>query len=199
MRERLNRGTFTLIAWAILLCLVLTPVPIVAEEEPEEDGLPWRFNMNAMNTGRGPRSARLEININRWTTDDERAALLEVLRQGNSSSLARAVQREESVGRVRPVQGLGEELRYARRTVHEDGSQQILLATDRPIAFIESWRGSRTRDYNITIFILDLDATGRGDGILMVGAEASFNADIDQITVEHMTTQPVRLTQVRRR
>ena len=79
MRECLNRGPLRVVAWTALLCLALTSVPIVAEEEPEEDGLPWRFDMNAMNTGFvGPRSARLEINITRWTTDEERAALLEV-------------------------------------------------------------------------------------------------------------------------
>ncbi len=183
---------------AMLLAFVLAaPMPAQESQLPE---LPWRLDITAMNTGGfGPRSARLELRVTRWTTDEERAALQEVVRQGGRRTLPEALFREESVGRLREIRGIGQEMRYARLVPREDGSYQIIIATDRPLSFVEAWRGSRTRDYNVTVMILDMGANGRGEGILMVGAEITYNEDVGQVSVEHLTTQPIRLTQVRLR
>lgn len=198
MRERRTPRSVSITVWAALLGLALTSTPLLAEEEASE--LPWRFDITAMNTsGSGPRSARLDLRLTRWSTEEERAALLQALKQGNSRSLPDALNRQESVGRLREIRGVGQDLRYSRRIPTEDGGQQIILATDRPLAFAEAWRASRSRDYNVTVILLDIGADGRGEGTMMLGAEVTFNEDIGQISVEHLTTQPIRLSQVRLR
>ena len=187
-----------LTTWTALLGLVLVSTPLVAESE--EGQLPWRFDITAMNTGSvGPRTARLDLSLTRWSTDEEREALFEALKQGSRRSLPDALNRQESVGRLREVRGTGEELRYSRRIPTAEGGEQIILATDRRIAFVEAWRASRTLDYNVSVIQLEIGPDGRGQGTLMVGAEITFDEAKNQITIEHMAIQPIRLTQVRRR
>ena len=111
--------------------------------------LPLRFDAVAVNMSNvGPRGqARLDIVVNRWSTDEERsrlmAALQEQSRRGDRQ-LADALFGKESVGTIREVQSLAYDLRYARAIPREDGGQQVVLATDRRIGFAEAWRSTRT-------------------------------------------------------
>ena len=166
--------------------------------------LPLRFDAVAVNMSNvGPRGqARLDIVVNRWSTDEERsrlmAALQEQSRRGDRQ-LADALFGKESVGTIREVQSLAYDLRYARAIPNEDGGQQIVLATDRRIGFAEAWRSTRTMDYNVTLIFLDLDAKGRGQGQLMLGAEFRWDEAKNQIIIENFASEPIRLTQVRMR
>ena len=179
---------------SLVVGLVAAP-PAAAEEE-----LPIRFSATAMSiSSPGPRgTARLDIAVHRWSTDEERTELMEALmgQSGRGSrELANTLFRQDSVGTIREVQSVAETLRYSRRIVGEEG-QQIILATDRPLGFAEVWRASRTRDYNVTLVVLELDAEGRGEGVIMLGAEFAWDEDENQIVITHFSTQPIQLTSV---
>jgi hypothetical protein len=189
--------TLAALGLGLVFGLIAAP-PAAAEEE-----LPLRFNATAMNVGSpGPRgTARLDIVVNRWSSEEERAELMAALtgQSGRGSrELANALFRQEGVGTIREVQNVANELRYSRRIVGEDG-QQIILATDRPLGFAETWRSSRTLDYNVTLVVLELDAEGRGEGVIMLGAEFAWDEDENQIVITHFSTQPIQLTSVRLR
>lgn len=188
-----------LAALGLSLVLGLVALPLTAEDE----GLPLRFNANAINIGNvGPRgTARLDIRITRWSTEEERGELMEALKgmSGRGSrALPDALFRQESVGSIREIQSLAEDLRYSRRVVTEEG-QQIILAVDRPLQFAEVWTASRSRDYNVTLIVLELDAEGRGEGVIMLGAELAWDEEENRIIITHFSTQPIRLTDVRPR
>jgi len=187
-------GALTAIVLAFSLSLVAAPLP--AEEE-----LPLNFTAVATNMGAvGPRGRiRLDIRINRWSGDDERAALMAAMKESGTRSLAEALRDQERVGRLREVQGLGWDLQYSRAIPMEGGGQQIILATDRPMAFVEMARSTRTRDYNVTLIQMTLDAEGNGEGQLMAGAEFSWNEEDNQLVIEQFSSEPVRLTSVRQR
>ena len=181
---------------ALILGLLLGPTPAVAED----DELPMNFNViaiNMSNIGAGANS-RLQIRITRWTTDEEREEVLGALKEDGRRSLADALNRQDPTGRINPQQGLGENLRYSRRMMNEE-REMIILALDRPLAFVEAWRGSRTRDYNVTLIVLDLDKEGRGTGQIFGGAQFSWDDAENQIVVEGFASEPIRLTDVRRR
>jgi hypothetical protein len=174
----------------------LVTTPLAAED----DDLPLNFDANAVNLSNvGPRgTARLQIRVTRWSTEEERATLMEALKQPGERSLPDALFQQDRVGTIRESQGLGENLRYSRRITTEEG-QQIVLATDRPLAMVETWRSTRTRRYNVTVIILTLDAEGRGEGQIMTGAELTWDEAIDQLIIEHFASEPIRLTSVRQR
>lgn len=187
-------GALTALGLVLVLSLVATPLAA------EDDELPLNFDATAINLSNvGPRgSARLQIRVTRWSTDEERAALMEALKQPGERSLPNALFQQEQVGTIRESGQTGEVLRYARRITTEEG-QQIILATDRPLAFVETARSSRSRRYNVTLVVLDLDAESRGEGQIMAGSELSWDDEKNQLVIEHFATQPIRLTTVRQR
>ena len=190
-------GLAAVISMALVTGLVVEPLSAQDEE------LPLNFDVIAMNMSNvGPRGqARLQIRVDRWSTEEERARLLEAL----SSQTGRARDRQladtlfgkESVGTIREQQSLAEDLRYSRSLPTPEGGRQIILATDRPIGFAESWRSSRTLDYNVSLVILNLDAEGKGEGQLMLGAEFVWDEAKQQVVITNFSSEPIRLTSVR--
>ena len=143
---------------------------------------------------------RLQIRVDRWSTDEERAKLMEALvaQTRGGRQLANTLFSKESVGTIRELQSLAYDLRYSRSIPTENG-RQIILATDRRIEFAEAWRASRTMDYNVSLIILDVDQDGRGEGQLMLGAEFGWNEEKSLVEIEHFASQPIRLNNVRMR
>lgn len=199
LKQQLSRlrsvATVSALGLAIVLGFMAAPLP--AEEE-----LPLQFDANAVNmSNMGPRGqVRLRVRVDRWSTDEERAKLMEALKaQGRGGrDFANTLFSKESVGTIRESQSLAYDLRYARSLPTEDG-RQIILATDRRIEFAEAWRSARTLDYNVSLIILDVDAEGRGDGQLMLGAEFTWNEDKNQVEITHFASEPIRLRNVRLR
>jgi hypothetical protein len=184
----------------VVFALALSALPALAED----DELPLRFNAVAANMSNvGPRGqARIQINVTRWTTGEEQAAVMEALKAGSESrgtrTLANALFEQEIVGTFRESSSLSENLRYSRRTKTE-GRQRIVLATDRPLAFAEVWRSARTTDYNVTLILLEVDEDGRGEGQIMVGADLSWDDASNRISITNFASEPIRLTNVRLR
>ena len=192
-----HRSLATVAVLGLVLALGLVATPLTAEEE-----LHINFDANAVNmSNMGPRGqVRLQIRVNRWSTDEERAKLMEALMaQGRGGrDLANTLFGKESVGTIRESQSLAYDLRYAR-SLPTEGGRQIIMATARRIAFAEAWRASRTLDYNVSLIILDVDAEGRGEGQLMLGAEYSWNEATSQVEITHFASEPIRLRNVRLR
>jgi hypothetical protein len=79
----------------------------------------------------------------------------------------------------------------------EGGGYQVIAATDRPIGFAESWRSSRTLDYNVSLIVLEMDSEGKGEGQLMLGAEFRWDQKNNQVVITNFASEPIRLTRVR--
>jgi hypothetical protein len=195
-RKRVSLFNTMFLGIGMMVGLVGLTAPAIAQE------LPLRFNAVAVNMSNvGARTQeRLEININRLSTDEERAKLMQALaeqtRRGDRQ-LADTLFGEESVGTIREVQSLSYDLRYARVNPKEGGGYQVIAATDRPIGFAESWRSSRTLDYNVTLIVLEIDENGRGEGQLMAGAEFRWDEKNNQVVITNFASEPIRLTNVR--
>lgn len=200
-REKRMSLSRTLILTGLGVATAVLAAPERSVAQDEDDGLPMKFRSNAINMAAGGarRSTRLDITVERWSTEDERAVLVEALKEGNRRALPDALsrQRRDRVGSVREVQRRAEALAYSRRVPGPDGGQQIILANDRPIAFVGQWRGSRTRDYNVTVIILNIDSEGNGEGQLLAGAEIEWDEENQRVTVTNLATQPISLTSVR--
>ena len=85
----------------------------------------------------------ITLTLSRWSTDEERDQLAEVLINADMETLARELQGKETVAFIRatgnrPGIWTGAwQLRYARQ--FRDGDKRIIrIATDRPISFLEA-------------------------------------------------------------
>ena len=191
----------TSLAVAVLgLMLGLAATPLSAEEEE----LPLNFDVVAVNMSNvGPRGqVRLQIRVDRWSTDEERTKLMEALKaqtgRARDRTMADTLFAKESVGSIRESRSLAYDLRYAR-VIPSEAGRMIVLATDRRIDFAEAWRSTRTLDYNVSIIVLNLDEEGRGDGQIMLGAQLEWDEANDQLTITNFASEPIRLTRVRSR
>jgi len=190
------------IALALMLvsAAALTWATPAAQDQERET-----FRALARHTGTGPNGqTTITINIDRWSTDAEREALLEVVMNENNQAIADALGKMDSVGFLRTTgrsanRGTGSwQLRYASQTVAENGVRTIRLASDRPIHFVEAVRQSpRSWDSQTTLIELNVDENGEGEGVLMAGVEFTVDAKNNTLTLSHLSSNPVRLEQVR--
>jgi len=181
-------------------------MPALADEGIAE--LPWNLQANAMVTQAGTggrRSSSLQLRINAWSTDEEREQILTEIqeataqggRRGNRA-VARALRGASRVGSVNAPGQTGWSLRYSRVMQLHGGKQQILLATDRPVAFAEAWTSNSGGDFDVTVIQLTLDADGNGEGTLSFGTEVVWNSETESLEVTNLTSQPIALGNVRR-
>lgn len=159
MHEHARLAIRTLIL--LLMVSIVTPAALSGLEKPAQNE-EERFRASASNrTYVSPNWSKIDIVINRWTTPEEREALFEVLMAGDQSAFRQALTRQEMTGWIqfrnspRNVQsspgnaqsniGQGRykppiEFRYAWvRSQSEDGSREIILATDDIIPFRHEW------------------------------------------------------------
>ena len=177
----------------VLVAAIVAPA-IIAAQDSEERFRAIAVVMGNVATGR---NSSIDIVISRWTTPEEREALLEVLMTGDQNAFRQALTRQEMTGWMRLPDTLRQEFRYAWvRSQREDGSREIIIATDRIIPFVEAWNRPRSFDYDISLIELELDANNEGSGMAAVGVK--FKVDGNHLTLENFGTQPVNLNAIRK-
>ena len=121
-----------------------------------------KFTAFAINMNSGPKTATVDIKIDRWSTDAEREQLLNILVEEKdvyraNQALLKAIQKLPKVGYLRTPETLGWDIHYARQNPMEDGGRQIVVATDRPVGFREARNQPRTMDYPFTVIEMRLN------------------------------------------
>ena len=185
---------------AVGITLLLFAVAVVGQEQERET-----FRALARHMGTGPSGqTTIQITIDRFSSDEEHDHMLEVIMNEDNQMIADELGDMDSVGFLRvtgraATRGTGSwQLRYARQ-VQQGDTRVIRLATNRPILFVEAVRRpTRTWDSQTTLIELRLDENGEGDGVLMAGVEFTVDAKNNQITLSHLSSSPVELTNVRR-
>lgn len=204
-RYRFNLLVAAFTATLMMLPLIGLPTPATAEESGD---LPMNFQANVMVTtagSPGPRSSTIEIRIREWTTEEEREQVLAEIKEASAQSernrnraVARALRGSSQVGSMNLRNTTSWPIRYSRINPTTDGKQLIILATDRPVSFTEVFEGSMVGDFDVTVIELIVDADGNGDGNLSLGTEVRWSDSTEKLEVTNLSTQPVKLGNVRR-
>ena len=147
----------------LLVAFALVATPIVAKDKNKSIE---QYQANAIvQTGGG--SSVAQINIYRWSTDEERAELLEAIEKAtedppkNSREIAKALRGQKKVGYAFFAGKQGYPLRYARQ-FDVDGVRTIILATDRPVGTQEATHTSRMSDFDVSIVMLKVGRSPSG-------------------------------------
>jgi len=145
--------------------------------------------------------ATVQIDISRWSTEEERNALYTALSQSGQGKLFDDLQRQAETGtfRITGIHGgrlRTVPLRYAREYGYGD-KRRIVLATDLPINFYERRGRPRFRDYDVSIIVLDIDENGQGEGEVGVGVRLELDEENNRLAVQSFASEPVWLKSVR--
>jgi hypothetical protein len=201
-----SRRVFGMVAIAAALTAAIPDIS--AQNKAVEEFTAFAININSRPSGGSganrPTTATLTIRIERWSTDEERNALLAIVKEEQNvnranQALLRELQRLPRVGSIRESTSLAWDLRFAQQSPLPEGGRQIVLGTDRPIGFWEARNQPRTIDYPFTILEMRLDKANRGEGKMLADTRISMNATTNTLVLEHYDISPVRLNQIRPR
>jgi hypothetical protein len=155
------------------------------------------FAVDMSNTAGRTRSGTIDVIIDRWSTPAERDTLVSALKEGGTDALLRALQKiKDPAGNIRTEGRVGYPLRFAWQIPSPDGGRRVIVATDRPVSYLEAASQTRTLDYPFLLIDLRIDASGKGQGKLIPLAKVEVSDD-HVVEIENYASEPVRLTQVR--
>ncbi len=185
----------------ITIALLLAPTPAQAKKKDIIES--YTANVMVMDSPGQANSSILTMNIYEWTSDEDRETVLEAIKAASDDIRSQSVRQVSTTLRKLGKAGylflMGERgwpIRYARE--FETGSgRQIILGLDRPVTFSEVYTGSQARDFDVSVIVLNLDASGNGDGVASVGTELTWNESEGKIGITNFSSQPVKLTSVR--
>ena len=194
MKSHATRSTLKLLLAHLAIGCVLLATPMRAGQNEKE-----RFTGFAINMNSGPRTAVLDFEISRWSTDEERDKLLAILKEEKNPTdkLLRALQKLPKVGFIRTQTSLAWDLHYARQHPLDEGGRQIVLATDRPIGFWEARNQPRSIDYPFTVLEMRLDKNDQGSGKILAGTKIYIDKN-NNLVLENYGQQPVMFNEIKR-
>ena len=188
------RRSYLSVTIAAAVLLVFAAGPRAQSNAEPEEFTAFAINMGALTTGT---TANLIITVNRWSTQAEREKFLEVLRAKGPEGLLEALRGAPRLGSLRTAESIGYELRFAIQDPGPDGGRRVLIATDRPIGFLEATNRPHTIDYPFTVIDMQLRPDGKGQGTLALAARIVPTGK--NIVVENYDTQPIRLNRIETR
>jgi hypothetical protein len=197
-----------LTVFGVAIAAVFAVTPIAAQQPQQQlpaDKLEISaFAVNMSNIATGA-NAVVAITVSQWSTEEERARLIDTMLTKGSDALLRQLQKAPVKGRFRiPGQrqpdphhlALGLDIRYARQTPLPEGGRRIILAMDRYIGMAEARNQPRSIDYPFTLMEIRVDKDGKGEGKMAIATKISFDKKKNAIELENYSSEPVRLNNV---
>ena len=170
--------------------------------------LPRSATITATTANLDPAGQDLKFNILRWSSEDDRQAVIDVLtrptgEEGADSELSSLLELP-SLGAVwLSGSGLGYSLKYAHRFVTPDGGEHLTFVTGRRLGTFgrAPWTLTGAPETSLrafTVLELRLDSSGGGEGKMSVGADIEFDTERSTVALENYNGAPVLLESVRR-
>jgi hypothetical protein len=117
-------------------------------------------------------------------------------------ALARALQESTTVGYLWSSEIAGYALRFAAKEANPDGSQRIVLITDRRLgATNKLWNptfGSTPNTYEFSVIELRLNAKGEGEGKVSLTGKVAPDPGLHIVAIENYDALPVVFAKVRK-
>jgi hypothetical protein len=168
-----------------------------AQRKPSD--VPVDFSASVQLVGpMGAAAANLMIHIDHYTSDRDRAALVDALKQKGYDGFLPAFRQAPVVGYIQ-IKDQKWDLRWAHeQTV--DVRQTVTVATDRPIYFVGGGQpDAKPREgYDMAVIRLDVDSIGMGKGSFAAAARVKPSDDGQGVQVDDYSGAPVEITSVRR-
>jgi hypothetical protein len=183
----------------VVLAMVLAAaLPATAEEKEKKQR--ETFFASVLQTANmrlpGGGTFQITMNVDEWTSVEERKRLLTVFKEGGNEALMKELRKMKAGYIVPPAfsRWPSWEVDVASSIPQPDGGRIVRLFTERPIAFGEAYYNTRSRDYEFGIIELKLGPDGKGEGATIPAAKLSMGED-GQLVVETTpyTTGPQKL------
>jgi hypothetical protein len=170
-------------AVAIACLIVLLSLSSAAQEDKPIREV-YQAQAMGQNTQFG-QTFNVTINIERYSTPEERQVLVEAFQQAGSEGLFNALEKMRSKGRIAITGTLGYDISFVRR-IPTDNGYKIRILTNRPIRFGEAWVNGRSTDYNLSALELDLsNEKDKSTGVLLPACQFKINKKTNELEIEN--------------
>lgn len=141
------------------------------------------------------------IDLLKFSTDADRDKLASILAWYGEKEVANAM---PTVGYLWTSASAGYSIRYAYRTTGSDGSQRIILLTDRKLGAWtpDAWKPTAAGtpdESSFSLIELRVNRAGQGEGKTSLTTKVTFDAATKSIALENYAAQPVILKGVARK
>ena len=181
----------------LILALVLTALAPIAmaqtEQPPQQQFQATVYPQAGIFAGR---MTELNIYIDGYTPDDEAAQLRELLKTKGPDALLSTIEKLKGKGRVAVVGTTGWSVPVIRQHPAANGGRRLVFFGNRPMSFFEVAEQPITTQYPFGLMILDVDAQGKGDGLLYPVCKVKFNKQ-GELEVENFGIAPAKVVNVR--
>ena len=176
-----------------VFCLVLLLTAGAAWAEVD------RFEAIAQGTGKSGaaagKSGKVVITVETYTDQAGRQKMIDVISGGDAREINRYIENLPRIGTIHQPGQLAIDLRYAYDYRADDGTRQVVLATDRSYLSATAPQQGGDTEYLMAVIALDLDAKGKGDGMIAPAVELKF---VDgKLQATNAAADPITLTKVR--
>jgi hypothetical protein len=167
---------------------------------------PAQFVARAISVS-GPEDAgRIDIYVERWSTDEELDKLLRTLEEGRPSELLTVLEKQRvraGVVLMPGVQAHGERVRtrtpknlqFAREIMTPAG-RRVILASDERLALGASRLEARKEIYEFSLMDIRFGPDGTGVGKVAAAGDVVYNPKTKMLELKDYDTKPVRLINV---
>jgi hypothetical protein len=143
----------------------------------------------------------VQIDLLRWSTDAERQQFVAAAEKGDKELQAN-LDKGQTLGYVWTSESAGYSVRYAYRDKSADGTERIIVATDRKLGSWnpQIWKPTGTaagNDYPFSVLELRLTPKG-GEGKSSLLAKVAVDKTANTIALDGYAAAPVVLKNVRR-
>jgi hypothetical protein len=186
-----------------MMALVAFAVPALAQA-PYSEAVPTkkdplRFTAIGVQLQAGMAGV-IEITIERWTTDDERNALVTLLgkttdKEADQRKLVKALQDIKiRTGFLSAPNTMGWDIKYAYESKLADGGRQVVICTDKPVSFGMAASGQA---YDAAFSLIEIQfpaGSAKGTGKML--ARTGIATKNGKLELESYVNEPARLTEV---
>ena len=143
-----------------------------------------------------PGNNRLDIVIDRWSSDADRDQAVAAIAESGIAKLLDAFRSSPRAGTINWPGGLQYGVHYARRQARADGGSDVVLVIDRPLWM---WWDTKigSTDYPFSVVHLRLDKDGKGEGRVSLNVPVTSDKTFG-VALADVARAPVVLTDVRR-
>ena len=178
----------------LVAALCVTPA-VAADEEGESVRLTARV-VDSMGTVPGKSSARVKMQIDAWSTDEDIIHLVQVLVQQGNKALYEELRTMDKKGYLSVDNELAHNVVVARSLAAETGKGRVVrLLLNRPITFFEAVNKLRLEDYPFGFVEVTLDENGEGVGELYAAARITVTEE--GLEIVSYAAKPLRLIKVK--
>jgi hypothetical protein len=186
-----TRPGFMSVVVGTLLAVAATASAQVGKQAPESGNKPIEtFTARAFSVQTG-QTGRVDIVINRWSTDGEREVLKGVLQAAGSQAMVQEMEKMPQVGYIKTATSMGDALLYARSNDMPDGSRQVVVATNRPISVAGSLAPGAAQKYDLSVVEMRFKkGDKKGEGKMVLAAEASIDPKTGNVQLKNYQGMP---------